>query len=367
MDIITNLQTIRIANRVRLFIAAIQKYADTVANFGRAVLDILKKQYPDQTVDINPAQVGHKMFNIAKRELQRSPEDAMDLIQEFLTYITTGTDTPREVVDKETGEITKEAVKGEPWNFKKDFDKWEDALRAIYNNLRRRGISRSRTKFTKEMVQKLDSEGKPLVDTKGEPVMMEAQKLKEKSLDEAFGQRPTEGGPRARGEERMPTPQMSPLGQALDDKTAIKEFLDVIDEFIPDLKDGLDLAEKSMFELIFDDGIGSFASDIKENMGQSTALKEKLTEIVNDPSNKESPRAQAILDRYGKRWSGFVTDTRKKLLDKIEQYVEYNLTSREVNTLWDMFHSDVLPKTLKSEKKASVVQLVAMANRIAFL
>jgi hypothetical protein len=362
MGTITTSQTIRIANKVRIFIAAIQRYANTVTNFGRAIIDILKKQYPDQNIDVIPGQVGHKMLNIAKRELQRSPEDAMDLVQEFLTYLTTGTDTPREIMDKETGEIKKEAIKGEPWNFRKDFDKWEDALKAIYSNLRRRGISRSRVKFTKEKVQALDAEGKPKFDVDGNPIMVESQKHKQKSLDEAFGKR-TEGGPREKGEERIPTPQDASLGQALDDKTAIKEFLDVIDEFIPDLKSGLDLAERSMFELIFDDGIGSFSSDVKANMGQATSLKEKIIAIAN-LANEDSSKAQDILNRYGKRWSGFVTDTRKKLLDKIEQYVEYNLTSKEINTLWDMFHSDVLPKTFKSEKKASIM---AIAYRIAFL
>lgn len=348
----------RVRLATRIFIAALHRYytdASMINNWGKGVIGILKKQFPGQNVTATPSEIGKRLYSIAMRELQRNPNDAEDLVQEFFTYITTGTDRPT------SGE---ESEKNQPWNFADDFETWQEALKNMYTNLRHRAISRSRTRYHKEMVQAIDPKtNEPKVDAEGKPVMVEAQKMRQRSIDDAFGKRSDEGsGPRAQGEGRIPTPDASPIGQALDEKTAIKEFLDVIDEFVPDLKQGLDFSERVLFDVIFEDGIGSFSSDIKENMGQSTALKEKLQQIAEDPNNKSSVTAQAVLDRYGKRWSGFVSDARKKLLDKIQNYVEYNLSKREFNTLWDMFYEGSKPKHVTG----SLQSMLAIAYRVAF-
>ncbi|HEY8094510.1 MAG TPA: hypothetical protein VIE65_00255, partial [Methylobacter sp.] len=65
-------------------------YAGIESDFGKAILDILRKQYPDQEITESPAAVGNKLMAIARKQLQNSDQDAMDAIQDLLTYLTTG-------------------------------------------------------------------------------------------------------------------------------------------------------------------------------------------------------------------------------------------------------------------------------------
>lgn len=92
----------------------------------------------------------------------------------------------------------------------------------------------------------------------------------------------------------------------LDNVVGIKDFLEDLDDEIVDLEGKLTKDEKALFDLIFRDGVGAFSPGVKDNMSQSTALKEKHPEMF---------------ERNKMRWSGFVGDLRKKLLKKIESFL----------------------------------------------
>jgi hypothetical protein len=320
----TRVPFVRISASIRLIYAMFRLYADIETGFGKAIIDILKKQYPDQNVTASPASVGHKMMAIAKKQNQQDPQRSMDALQDFLTYISTGSEFEKNdkgeyvyETDPETGK--KERVprrNPSPWNFRKDFDTWEEALNAIYSNIRLRGITHS----------------------KG---WTDSQK-KTKDIDKAFGTRPEGGGAPEGGEGKIPTPTDTPLGKALDDKAAIKEFIDLIDSYIPELKASLTPASRALFELVFDDNIGSFGSDVKENMGQASALKDKL---LSTESGKK------IYEANAKRWAGFVGDTRKKLLNEIWSFIDKNMTPGDYEALRETFFSDTSPRDVKTFQK----------------
>src|SRR5512135_2790394 len=257
-----------IAPSVRLLLAMFRLYADINTGLGQGLLDLLKRSYPDEKIDLNPQAIGAKLMNIAKKQVQQDETRAQDVIQDFLTYL-----------------VSKN------WDFKKDFPKWQDALDAIYTNVRRRAISESMGKTR--------------------------QKKREKGVDEAYGQRPEGGGAPEGGEARMPTDPESLLGKALDDKAAVKE----------------------LFDLIFEDNIGSFGSDIKENMGQASALKDKYPDLYK---------------KHEKRWSGFVGDLRKKLLDEIWKYLDEYMEPAAYDQLKETFFGDVDPSAVRRMEKKKV-------------
>lgn len=304
--------SVRIASSVRLILAMFNIIADIKQNFGRAVIDILKNQYPDQDVNINPGTVGSKLMAIAMSENQNDPVRAEEVVQDYLAYLSVGKTkevmkTVKEV--DESGEIVEKQIPvetGEMWNFRKDFDKWEDALKAIYTNVRRRGISRS--------------------------ISQQRKKKREKSVDDAFGTRGEGGGAPEGGEAKIPTAESSPLGKALDEKAAVKEFVEVLGEYLPELERSLSHDSRCLFELIFEDEVGSFSSDINANMNQASALKEKFPELY---------------EKNSKRWSGFVGDLRKKLLNEIWNFIENYMTPGDFEVLRDQFFSDVSPEYVR--------------------
>lgn len=304
---------VRIANSIRLILAMFRLYADAATDFGKSIVDILKKQYPDQEVDADPAQIGHKLMAIARKQLQYNDQDAMDAIQDLLTYLTTGSqyevdDKGRVQYDKEGEPIPRKS--GKPWDFAKDWDTWQKALDAIYSNLRSTSMGRSITKTRR--------------------------RKKERSVDEAYGVRGEEGGAPEGGEARMPTDTETNLGKALDDKAAVREFINLIDEHLEDLKNFLSPDAQKLFDLIFDDEVGSFGSDIKENMGQATALQKKYPELY---------------EKHAKRWSGFVGDLRKKLLAEIWDYIEKEMSDRDYARLREHFFADVAPSAVRKKER----------------
>lgn len=326
----------RIANSVRLIFAMFRLVADIESGFGKAILDILKRQFPDQDVDANPAQVGHKMMAIALKELQRNPSDAMDAIQDWLTYVSVGyggdPDNPQ------------------PYPFDRDHDTWQSALKDAYTNLRKRSISKSRGKFHIEKEEVIDP-------NTGEVKEIERQTRRERGLEETYGRR-TDEGKHEKAEERMPAPEDTGLGKALDDQAAIKEFMDLMDEFVPQLLDEFlpkrenGYAQQVLFKLIFEQGVGTFESDIKANMAQATELKKLFEKDAKSDNEAIAKKAKGILSKYGKRWSGFVGDTRKKLLDSIQKFVEKYIPPGEYDLLWDTYFADVSPVEVeKAEAK----------------
>jgi hypothetical protein len=321
-------------------------YAGLEENWGRAVKDILRKFFPDAKDEIAKASdqgIGQKMLNIALKQTQYNETKAQDAIQDAIMYWSTGTseynkgaverrDYPKKLKEWEAAKAKAEAegkpapeapekpkdVKvPEPFDFSKSGSTWEDALNNMYSNLRTRSMSHSMGYTKKEK--------------------------KERSVDQAFGQRGEEGGAPEGGEGRMPTPESEggvgaaeSLGQALDDKAGVKQFVDLIDDHIGDLKAFLPDDQRKLFELIFDDDIGSFGSDIKENMSQATALKDKHPDLYQ---------------KNAKRWSGFVGDLRKKLLESIWDYVDTHLTKQERSALRETFFADVDPAYVRRKEK----------------
>jgi len=291
-------------------------YADVNTGFGKALLSLLKKSYPGENIDADPQAVGSKMVNIAKKQLQYSDERAQDAIQDFLEYV----------------------IKHNQ-DFKADFPRWQDALSALYSNLFRRAMSHSMKNTSapcKNCLGKGKIGGVECPKCKGKGTI---NKRKEKSIDQAYGVRPEGGGTPEGGEAKMPTDPESSLGKALDDKAGIKEFIDVIDEHIDDLKKSLTPDSRALFDLIFEDNVGSFGSDIKENMGQASALKEKYPKMF---------------EKNAKRWSGFVGDLRKKLLDEIWKYIDNNMEPAAYDIMKETFFGDADPTAIRQGEKKKI-------------
>jgi len=112
-------------------------------------------------------------------------------------------------------------------------------------------------------------------------------------------------------------------GLTLDDKVDIHRFMEDFADDLEEIRSSLSPEERILFEVIFDDGVGDFRPGIEENMGQSTALKAKMSEALPD-----------VVRRQEKRWSGYAGDLRRKLLHKIEKYVEEDMPE----TVWDQMH-----------------------------
>jgi len=315
-----------------------QLYADVETGFGRAIINLLKNQFPGQNIDVQPASIGHKMMAISRRQNQNDDQRAMDTIQDFLSYLTTGTKFVDEV-DEETGEKVRvprgKEHGAKPWDFSKDFDNWQDALDAIYSNLRTKSISKS-------------------IDT-------QRRKKKEKSVDDAFGTRPEGGGGAEGGEARMPTSDETMLGKALDDQAALKEFYDLIDDYLPDLKASLSKDTGAVFDMVFEHNVGGFGSDIKENMNQSSFLRENYPEVWNDFYAKWGPEIKKknpgldekkIQGKVNLKWAAYLGDLRKKLLNEIWKFIDTNMTPGDYEALKEEFFSGTTPKEVRGIEKA---------------
>jgi hypothetical protein len=304
-------QPVRIAASIRLILAMFRLCAGIEEGFGRALINIIQKSFPDQKITISPSAVGGKLMGIARKQLQYNDTDAVDAVQDLLTYLSVGskyeTDAKGKVQYDADGEPVPRA-KAKMWDFSKDFDTWNKALDAVYSNLRTTAITRSKVKTKR--------------------------KKKERSIDQAYGVR-EEGGAPEGGEARMPTPEENPLGMALDTKSAVREFINLIDKHVPRLREFLTEDARKLFDLIYDDEVGSFGSDIQENMGQATLFKEKHPELY---------------EKNAKRWSGYVGDLRKDLSKQIWEYIQDNMTNRDFKRLSDEFFSDISPSVLEKKK-----------------
>jgi hypothetical protein len=307
----------RIATSIRFIVAMMRLFAGFESDAGKAILEILRKQYPGQTITETAGSIGAKLMAVARKQLQGNDSDSMDAIQNFLSYIATG--STYETNDKgvikrdEDGEPVMRTT-GKPWDFAKDFPTWDGALKAMFNNLRTTAMSGSMGKSRR--------------------------KKNERSVDDAFGTRDEDGGAKGNGEGRMPTPDTTELGKALDDHAAAKEFFSAIEEWIPELEKTLSPEEQIIFESIMNDDGGSFGSDIKENMGHASLLKEKFQEKLPD-----------VYAKHEKRWSGFVGDTKKKLLKKITDFAEEELPESVYDTLYDMHGADPKEAEKLEQKK----------------
>lgn len=194
------------------------------------------------------------------------------------------------------------------------------------------------------------------------PTKLRRKNVRDKSIDEAFGKRGEEGGAPEGGAARIPQENTSPGGMALDDRAAKKSFLEALDKILPDLKRELPLtdqdklpAQRFLFNFIFEENVGTFMPDIKANMGQASEFHDYLADIAKGvgPNAKE---ARAILDRYGNRWSGFVGDTRKRLMNSIREFVEKYLPEDEYEQLWNEFFSDITPARIERFEEKQILE-----------
>ena len=142
----------RISASVRLIYAMFQLHAAIEDQFGKSLISILKKNFPDQEIDIEPSSLGHKLMAIARKQLQYNDTDAMDAVQDLLTYLSVGsmyeTGVKGKIVRDEAGEPVKRKT-SKPWDFTRDTETWQKALDKIYSNLRTTAMSRSFEKTLK--------------------------------------------------------------------------------------------------------------------------------------------------------------------------------------------------------------------------
>ena len=320
---------IRIAKSIRLILAVFHLIAQIEHQFGRAILDILKRQYPDADIDADPKQVGMKAMNVALKQVQRDRDLAMDVLQEFLTYIAVGgvyeqNEGGEYARDKEGNLIPRKTPK--PFDFTKGSPTWKDALGNIYSNIRRRAIGRSKKKFDV------------------------LQKGQERSVEEAFGKRPEGGGAPEGGEGAIPA-DIGDMGggsspvkywSSQEEKLAYKQLLETLDLIADDLRDSLPFDQRVLFDLIYEDGAGTFRSDaesIKLNMGQGTIFKEKLEGIASG-DGPDADKAAAILKEKAKRWSGYVGTLRNALLKSMDNFFKNELTDYEYDALSSIFFDE---------------------------
>ena len=361
-------QDSRISSSIRLAYVMYRLAADIETQFGQYILDILNRQYPEGKDEnkLSATQIGHIMVNAAKKELQNDYEASLDAVQDFLFKIMKRADRPE-------FDFKAKTKSGKP-----GARTWKAALNNMLSNVRTTAMSTSMRRFQSklspeeeyaDLLFKKQNQGKtPVPGSMDEHVKQQKRFLKpwtpedtkrlktlekaleqegidpktikpaigkykgqrEKSIDDAFGTRGEDGGDPSGGEGRIPD-MGEGIGGALDEKAAIKEFMDLLSVEIPNLRKTLSTEEDALFDLIFYEDVGSLGSDIKANMGQASEFKDKLM---------QTPEGQAIVQKNDKRWSGFVGDTRKRLLVKINDFVENVLSPAQQRVLYDTFYSD---------------------------
>jgi hypothetical protein len=301
-----NPMAFRISASIRLLFAMFSLKASIEENYGRGLKDLFKNMFPDQAGEIesqmSASAVGQKLMGIVLKQVQYDHTRAEDVLADFFQYLLGG----KQKIDPGTGDV----ISPTPYDYSKNFDHWDDALDALYANLRNRAMSESMGYFKK--------------------------KKQTKTIDQAYGQRGEDGGAASGGEGRIPTSDETALGKSLDDHAALKHFIDLMDQYVADLRDELPSDQKSLFDLIFEDNIGTFGSNIKDNMKQADFFADKR------------PDLHAL---HAKRWSGYVGDLRKKLLKSILDFVDESMTGEEMDAFYDAFFSGTDLDIKKQEEK----------------
>lgn len=323
---------LHISSATRFIVAMFRIVAGIEDNFGRTLIQMLEKQYPGQKITkYTGTALGNKMIAIARGQLQGNFDRAYDAVQDYLTYLSTGVGpTDSEIKVDADGfvldpygkpKLTKKGEKvrpedlrgktfGQQWNFAKDFEKIEDALGAALRNLKTRAMSYSKTSKNRSKYMG--------------------------GIDDEFGKRGEDGGAPSGGEAFIPN-KSGFLAEALDDQISIQNFVNVIQDSIPDLEESLTPDCRKLFDVIFNDDNGGFGSDISQNMNQASALKAKYPELW---------------EKNEKRWSGFVGGLRKKLLDEIWDFVNNDLADYEYDILKDEFFKDASPSAIREGERS---------------
>lgn len=374
---------VRIAASIRLALVMLRLAASIEDGFGKAIMNILRQQYPDQVqdIDLTATQMGHMMVAKARKELQNDTQAAYDAVQDFLLKITKA--------NGGKGQDFRNHAKGG-----QGATTWRQAFRNILSNVRTTAMSSSMRKY-----RKIDpSDAEALADLKWKKQQSESGKYewseeeekelleltaamkadgqdpaailpkkaerkgrRDRTIDEAFGKRGEDGGDPSGGEAYISDEKGLGGGggiskKPLDDKAAMKEFYSLIDEHIGELKAhlGKTPGARELFTLVFDLDVGGFGSDIKDNMGQASELKNLLADGKvegKDVPGFPSEESKALYEKNSKRWSGFVGDLRKKLLDEIWEYISAYMTKQERDVLRDHFFGDTPASQVRSMER----------------
>lgn len=273
--------------RLAVILAAI---AASPRSTGRAARELLEPLFPGDVIPGTDAAIGARLMSAARKAGLRSTDDAEDAIMSTITYL-----------------LGKDGGEGET-----PFDK-ADTPAAALNILVSYVFKRA----------------------KGESMKGARKRRWQEPLEDAEVEPEGDSGPEGQGEEPA---YLDSGALSLDDQTAVNMFAEDFKGDMPLMLKTLSPDERSMFEVIFEDGDGDFrpgapeksakrglpppekgdrgkkGNPVKENMGQSTALKERRPDLFK---------------KHEKRWSGFVGDLRKKLMDKLEDYIMGSRPLRE--------------------------------------
>ncbi len=182
---------------------------------GRAVRELLEKQFPGNAPRGTDEVIGQKVMKAAWDGGAKTVQDQADAVMGTLDYLVrSGHD------------------------FGKHTDSVDSAMNFFLNAVRRRAISDSKSRKTRGKRQ--------------EVLDYESDEEPEGYADGSL---------------------------ALDDATAIKRFVEEFADELPHLLQTLSEDEKALFDIIFEYEIGGFSQGIDENMGQGSALREVYPKI----------------------------------------------------------------------------------------
>lgn len=362
-------------------------------NWGRAVTDILKSQYPTMLEEMaeddryreNPAAViGNRMFRKALKEVQYNDEDAADAIQDFLRYLveskfnfkketksgSPGAETWRQALNNIMSNVR---ARAKSHSYKK-FRKGENTDEELYADLlykQKQSEESGRYKWTPAQQKKLDDLRIALIDKgvdveKIQPKKKGRKNKRNLTIDEAFGSRGEGGDEPEGGEGRIPGE-----GMAIDDSAAMRSFLDTLDELVYEeggLRDELkkDPEQLLLFDFIMGDHgwvqtekgevdkTGTFITGIGNNMAQASLFRDWLEELV-ESNAPEARLAKEMLAKRGHRWSASITKVRNKLLKSIIKFTEEAMTPREFDQLWEAMYGQMTLKDLEKGEDAKLV------------
>jgi len=285
-----------VSNRTAVkFIRAFWRLArELEEDIGRSIKELIESQFDGQTLDKSPIDV----WKLVKWKLNGisglSKEEHLDVVQDFLRYL---------VESKHDYSDTAKTPKG--------------AFDLFLYNIKQRGLSKADQLHTRYRMEKLE----------------------EKGVEEPRADKPTRKQ-KLRGQEGI---SIKELTKVLDEQVDIKKFLDTLDDVIPDLISQLPFDQAALFDLIFYEDEGTFKPDIQANNAQATRFREFLGKM-------DTPEAKQILKKNQKRWSGYVGDTRKKLLQNIQEFINDNLTEKEYDIFYQTFFSDTTPAEVEKHE-----------------
>lgn len=345
------------------------------ARMGFMAIHILKKQYPESVDEIDeeltPYNAGSNLLNVARNQLRSDPTSAYDVLQRQLAYWTIGRydfrttkkggpgaedwrqafNNMKSNIKNTAIQTSKKGVRSEKTSDEEMYAHLKWKKQQIERGVKHRGgkvltwTSRDEDYFN-NITKRLKEQGVDLDSIK--PSKLKQKAIYDKTIEQAFGTRPEGGGEPEGGHERVQTPQHiviqegekgeggkfvereSWLGKSVDDQASIQVLFSTLSNIIPRFRSILSPEESALFDVIYEDGIGDFRPGIDENMNQKRPLFERLEKAGLDKS----------ISRIEGRKGG-LGDLRTKLFNKLQKFIEENLTKEEFGYLEEEFFSDV--------------------------